>query len=297
MDELNPPAIVENVQIAECIAEARMIDATMRDDIRRCGASMVRRGQLLIQAKQLAGKGEAWREVLKKHWGISIRSAQRYMRMATDKAKSDMIAQFVGHTHKELDDKGTPEDYDESSLPPLTPEERKRYISLIKSAKPRLGKKLEDGTKILSDDELRDELPPSCDKCLRLGAPLGRPCDTCAKMRLEARASLFDEPEDESDSGSPSKPKDPYKEVRTTVTQAANRITKLAGEDGVLYEALKACRLMDHPPGGTPKFKALAGVAKVISMVAEGETNLRAIKEAYDIASGGFVPPMFQRKH
>jgi hypothetical protein len=305
MDEftpVDPPAIVRpaitNIERAmELILEAKALDDSMRQGIRVTADQMVERGRVLIKAKQLCGKGGPWQELLQKvRW--SERTCYRYMRLATDAARSAMIDEFEGHTHKQLDDKPGDEDSDENDDEPLTLDERKVLYSLIGTVKPALAKKLREGTKKLSDADLLAEVPVCCSKCQRLGAP-PKPCEQCAIARKTEQGKLFEdgqEPDDEDDSGSkPKPPPDPYKQARAFVSKTATSITKLVAEDTMLYEALKACRLMDHA-GGKLRCCAFAGVAKVIDLVAEGETDLAAIKKAYDVASGGFVPPMYERK-
>jgi len=297
----DPPAIVRpaisNVERSmELIHEAKAIDDRMRGRIALTAEEMVERGQVLIKAKQLCGKGGPWREHLKRV-GWSERTARRYMSQATEKAKADMVAGFESHTHKQLDGNEDEEESSDDETPPLTVQERKILYSLIATVKPGLAKKLRDGTKKLSDAELHKEVPPSCDNCRRFGAkPL--PCEICTKLRLEAKASLFEsdgEPENEDDPGSaPAPPPDPYKEVKSLVTKLSGAMTKLAAEDAVLYEVLVACKLMDHSKK-TPSFCPLAGTKKIIEKVEEGET-VAAIVAAYQIASGGFVPPMYERK-
>lgn len=289
------PAIVSNVQrAAALIQEARAIDGMMKLDIRATAEKMLQRGNALVKAQQLCGKGE-FDEMLKKNWPeISRRTAYRNMKMATEKARSAIVALVESHTHLQLDDKDGESESGEEETPPLTVAQRKILISLIGTKSPGLAKKLRDGTKKLSDIELTKAMPPSCGKCQRFGPP-PRPCEMCAKMRADDRQTLFD-PEDEENPESPPKAApDPYAKAKKLVADASGTLTKLINDDAALYEAMKTCKLVFHPDGGL-KFCALAGVAKVIEMVADGETNLGKIKSAYDLASGGFVPPRFERK-
>lgn len=291
-----PPAIVSNDERAgQLIQEAKALDGMMKLSIRATADQMVSRGQALIKAQQLAGKGK-WKEQLAKHWKeMNERTARRYMALATEKARADTVSAQEAHTHKVLDDKPDDSESADDETPPLTVHERKILISLIGTVKPGLAKKLRDGAKKLTDAELWKEVPPSCGQCQRLGAK-PRPCEACARLRAEHKAGLFDEPEDEDNPESPPKPPpDPYVQAKKSVSGVATKLTQLVNEDPMLYEAMKACRLMDHA-GGKLRCCAFAGVAKVIELVGEGETSLKKIKEAYDLASGGFVPPMYERK-
>lgn len=304
MDEFTqPPAIVRPAvsneeRVVQLIQEAKALDGMMKSGIRITADQMVSRGNALIKAAQLAGKGK-WKESLAKNWPeMNERTARRYMALSNEKARADMVATWQGHTHKQLDDKSEDEESGEEKKPPLTVEQRKRLISLIGTVKPALAKKLREGTKKLTDAELEAEVPPSCDKCRRLGPPFGKPCQACEKVRKNVQGDLFEgnqEPEDEDDAGSAPAKVDPYAEARKFVAKTAATITKTAANDKTLYDALVACRLMDHRTGETPRFCALSGVSKVIGMVADGETDLAKIKRAYDIASGAFVPPMFDK--
>lgn len=283
-DELEPPAIVRpaisNVDRAmELIREAKEIDGFMRQSIRVTVDQMVERGQVLIKAKNLCGKGGPWRELLLKV-GWSQRTTQRYMRLATEQAKGDMVSRFESHTHLQLDDKPGEEDSSDDDALPLTPEQRNRLISLIRSARPALGKKLFEGKKKMTDAELKAACPPSCERCLRIGPPVGRPCQNCLVLRQQAKEKP---PEEESD----------YVLLVRKVATAGRDITKLAGEDKALCDALVACRLMDHA-GDSLRCVAFAGTEKIIKMVAAGKETEEIVK-AYDIASGGFVPPRFQK--
>lgn len=304
MDEFtDPPAIVRPAisnfeRAGQLVQEAQTHDNAMRSHIGITAEEMVLRGTALNKAMQLAGKGKL-KEVLSAFWKgptISTTTARRYMKQATEQARRTMVDTFESHTHRQLDGNEEEQESSDDETPPLTVQERKVLISLIGTVKPGLAKKLRDGTKILSDTELHKEVPPSCGKCQRFGPP-PKPCEACARVRSEAKLSLFDaeqEPEDEDDPASgPKPPPNPYLAVAKEVTKVARDLTKLAAEDKPLYDALVACRLMDHSKD-TPSFCALAGVKKVIEMVEAGET-LAAIKRAYDLASGAFVPPRFNK--
>lgn len=306
MDEFTqPPAIVSvsnDERASQLIREARALDGVLKVGIRTSADQMVERGKLLVKAQQLAPKGKFDAKLATEWPDISRRTAYRYMKLVTDQARSAMVALVESHTHKVLTDKDGEEDSEEGKPTPLTVNERKILIFLIGTVNPALAKKLRDGTKKMTDAELKAATPPSCSRCAR-GAMIhrpGQPCAGCEKLRRGEQANLFEEseePEDEGDSGSPPKPPpDPYIAVKKEVTKAASMLTKIAGEDRTLYDAFVACRLMDHPHGEAPKFKALAGVGKIIAMIEDGETDLKKIKAAYDIASGGFIPPMHERK-
>ncbi len=308
MDEFtiptDPPAIVRphvsnEERIGQLVREAQEHDNAIKFGIARCGEDMVYRGNALNKAMQLAGKGKL-KEVLEKHWKgrISTRTAYRYMKMATADAVATMVAQFESHTHKQLDDKPDGEDSEDDETPPLTVQQRKVLYSLIETVKPGLAKKLRAGSKKFTDAELWKEVPPSCGKCQRFGPPPGKPCETCAKMRSDAKTSLFDseqEPADEDDPASgPKPPPDPYAKAKKLATEFSTLMTKLAADNKPLYDALVACKLMDHTKD-TPSFCAVVGTKKIIEMVEAGET-LAATVTAYKIMSGGFIPPMYEKR-
>jgi len=127
-----------------------------------------------------------------------------------------------------------------------------------------------------------------------------RNCPACERIRASHQARLFEEqqePANPDDPGSPpAPPPDPYAEAKKLVTKLTGIVTNLIGSDPKLYEALVACRVVDHPQGESPRFRALTGLRKVIDLVEKGETNLQVIKDAYEIASGAFVPPMFGKR-
>lgn len=300
----DPPALVRpaisNLERAgQLIEEAREIDGLMTANIRATADQMVRRGQALITAQKLCLKGEFDALLAKKWPEISRSTAYRNMKLATEKAHSVTVTLFTSHTHKVLDDKPGEEDSDEIGSQPLTVAERKILYLLIKTVKPGLGKQLIEGSKILTDSQLLDKVPPSCDKCRRLGPP-AKPCETCAVLRSESKRGLFDkdaEPGNPDDPASaPKPPPDPYAQAKKLLTDLASVMTKLIAEDAGLYEALNACGVLEHLSGQTPKFRAVLGVKSVIENVEKGET-LASIKRDFDIKSGRLILPMYEKKH
>lgn len=301
-EETNPPAqaIVSNEERAgQLIQEAKALDGIMKLTIRATADQMVQRGQLLIKAQQMAGKGN-FDAALAKNWAeISRSTAYRNMRLATEAARSRMVTLVESHTHLQLDDKGFDEDSDDPDAKPLTVQERKVLMLLIKRDKPAQGKKLLDGSKKATDAELKAIVGPACDKCRRLGPPAGKPCEVCEKLKKGEQGKLWEEgqePDDENDPASaPKPPPDPYAKAKKLLTELASVMTRLIGEDPKLYEALTACGVIEHKTGEAPKFRAVLGVGSVIDNVQKDEP-LSVIKRDYDIKSGRLVLPMYERK-
>lgn len=287
-DLMNPPAMVQGIvsnyeRAIELVQEAQSYDTAMKTSIRTTGDDMIRRGNALIKAVQLAGK-EKLADILAKGWKgpvISTRTARRYMKLATEKAVADMVSAFESHTHKQLDGKIEDENSDDEDGEGLSAQERKVLISLIASVKPGLAKKLRDGTKKMTDKELKEAAPVSCSKCSRLGWPGGRPCEQCKELRKpKKQGSLLDGPEG-----------DPLEKVRKLVVAVASLLTKTVNDNAELYRAFVACGLVDHVPNGPIRVLPFAGVGKLIEVVKKDEgLSDEKIKQAYQGACGTWVP-------
>lgn len=181
-------------------------------------------------------------------------------------------------------------------------EYRNRVFGL-KVTLPRMHKKLVDGETTMPADELWKFTAWMCRRCVRLGPPPVKLCETCAANREAASRDLLQSTSEPANPDDPTSPPEPApdklarlrKLVIATQREATAALNDPAEECVRLRELLTACRVVDYQ-GEAPRFRALSGVAKVVDLAAKGDVDVAEARHQYEIASGAFVPPVFERK-
>lgn len=150
---------------------------------------------------------------------------------------------------------------------------------------------------LTSDEDLESSVPKSCPKCWKHGPPKSGACVACERLRKPA-AFTGPEPGRTPDA-------EPHAELRHLVGKLSGDITKAVNDKDSefhrrLHNYMAACGLLDHPPEkhGDAVFLPLKGVSLIIEWASkEGSRRSDAdVKEAYDTASGGWIPPVTKRR-
>lgn len=172
--------------------------------------------------------------------------------------------------------------------------DRERMIDLIATRDEKAAAELR-GNLLIDNETLLRSVPLSCKKCWKQGPPKNKDCLACESLR-----NPFTMPEagGTPDSG-------PHAELRRLATQFSGLYTKAVNDTGSefnkrLHDYSGACGILDHPPEkrGKAVFLPLKGVALILEWASkEGPRRTDAdVKEAYDTASGGWIPPATERR-
>lgn len=327
MDEVNPPAIVQNVE--NLLTKAHvvlMFSERVRDRNRMNAGDILGAGQVLTEIKEGVGHGH-FEEFMEQHLpSIPLSTARRWMQRFKTLTLNSLGVELDAASHAGDGSSDSGEGVGEKGAvsvltPPEPPPEgtgktlesqaqeraaedarkkrRKRMLDLLRVTRPKHANKIQTGRKLMTDEQLEKIVPPSCRICWRDGP---RPnCRDCAKLRDEAREDKKkskQEPLFPDDPTSPAEPQPSIEEQLASLTIEYTRLmTQFVRENPIAHDALTKCGVIDHPPGELPRYRAVAGVKKVIEMLAEGVTSIPKLKHGYDIASGRLVAPMFEYKH
>jgi len=82
---------VGNNRLASLAAEIRTLDANIQRNALQVAEDAIAAGHRLLEAKELVPHGE-WQDWLRDNVALSVRSAQRYMRLARSGLKSDTVS-------------------------------------------------------------------------------------------------------------------------------------------------------------------------------------------------------------
>ena len=343
LQPVSPPAAVVRPAVLEKLAECRALSAGIKTRNRQTAADMARLGRLLAEIKEEVGWGNFGAFLEKNAPDIPERTARRWMAVGKTATAVELADSLDATTHAGTDDgddtsgesAGNPPVPDiatvaanggqndagqnagqQPAAPPPPPppppgpkkpadwsKEYRNRVFGLKITYPKLANKLIDGTATMPADELWKLTAWMCRRCVRLGPPPVKLCDTCAANRKQKQTDLLQqtsEPADPDDPTSPpEKPADRLARLRklviATQREATTALNDPAEECVRLRELLTACRVVDYQ-GGSPRFRALSGVARVVELAAKPDASPEEVAHQYRIASGEFVPPVFERK-